>query len=180
MLVIRKTLTTTLVLLAAISIAESVVYIKNDISQPYSESYDTANYIKENLLVENSQALFVTDTDDTIAISAVIAHLDRPSFKIYDINYGRFVTYDPLFRRQTAPLSAADLEGLCSGLKANCYYIANYDVSREALREIASNDKTSSEHLVDAGIIELLYDSHNDGNTWEAPTEHYRIYKANF
>ncbi len=174
-----KAFSSAILLLAIISLVEGFIYVKNEIEYPYSEALVTADFIRNELNINSDNAVFLTGTSDLITLTPLIAMQDDPNFRIFDINRETFFTYDPLDYKQKEPNKMNRIAEYCNIQKRpKCYYVTNYDITRESMTKMSDYSSSPIEQLLESGTLEPIFDSMAKNRDWNlTPTEHYRIYE---
>lgn len=148
-----------IMILLLLNIVTGLTYVKEEIKGEYSASYETAQYIKENVDIENS---VIICTNMPYA-SAVIPYVDRNIFWSPQIeDYFSFVTWDENFKKE---FSVSDLQRkIDENFKDNkkIYLLYTYNLNKKTM-----------EKLEEIGYIKQLFISNI------AKRESYIIYEIN-
>ena len=178
----RRLVVPLFVVFALISVADGVITLFNDFSYTYSDSRATAEFIKTELLPDNSKILFTSDVQTENVYTAVIAYLENSAPPFYDLyledyyTYGRF-TYIVEDRKSYEP----DFDICAREHYERCYYIYPFNPNEENDQKklFATEDAPQIDQLVAAGKLKPVYNSLDSDDGWNlAAYEHFRIYEV--
>ena len=183
----RRLVVPTFTLFALVSVGDSVYAIQNEIKNTYTDSKATAEFIKTELISDDSPILFMTSVQTNLIYTSIVAHLGNSAPTFYDMLFEKTYTYSELtnFRKteqnETEEASKDDFEFCHQNNYAHCYYIYPIISDLESLQ--ALNQDTPDEPKVYQWLrndqVKLIYDSTEYDDGWSlAAFEHFRIYEV--
>ncbi len=179
----RRLVTPIFALLALVSVVDCAITLYNEIRYTYTDSKATAEFIKTELLSNDSSALFLTDIQTENVYTAIIAYLETPAPSFYDLYLNNYYTYGKLtYLIEDNEAYEADFDFCRREGYEHCYYIYPFNPSEEKDAEILFSSAESErkiDRLITDGKLKVIYDSVDFDDSWDlAAYEHFRIYEV--